>query len=217
MPRFSGVLLVSLLSACATPHSPDEPVTDKSHELWQQRQQHLATLDHWSIRGRVAIFVEDDVHNAGLNWHRKTDSNTLKLEGPFSQGAILLEKNTDGVKLTTADGKQFSGQNPQQLLFQTTGLTIPVDGLQSWIKGVPHTNSDYLPDIDAEGRANNLRQNGWSINYLEYEQVSWSQYNNPELPRKMYLKHNGLALKIVIDQWQDQALPGNPGLFPDFN
>lgn len=210
-------LLALVISACVTPQSPDLAITDESHEQWQLIQQQLDSLDHWAIRGRVAIFVQDEVHNVGLNWQRSAGISTLKLEAPFNQGAILLEKGIDGVKLTTAEGEQYTGRNSQQLLHQVTGLVIPVDGLQTWIKGIPHQSSTYLPEIDASGRAIKLQQDGWTINYLEYEQVSWPLQNNPELPRKLYMKHDGLALKIVIDQWQNQIAPSTSDLFPEFN
>lgn len=210
-------LLAIVVSACVTPHVSDHPVTDESHDKWQQRQQRLETLDHWSIRGRAVIFVQQEVHNVGLIWQRNGGISRLKLEAPLSLGAIQLEKNPDGVRLITAEGEQYSGQHSQQLLYDTTGLVIPVDGLETWIKGIPHQQSSYLPDIDARGLAINIQQDGWSINYLEYQQVEWDQQNHPTLPRKLYMKHDGLALKIVLDQWQSQVAPGSTGLFPEFN
>lgn len=210
-------LLVTIVSACATTKPPDEIVTDESHEQWQIRQQQLIALDHWSIRGRAIIFVQEEVHHVVLNWQRNGGTSRLKLEAPLSLGAIQLEKSADGVKLTTADGEQYTGRHSQQLLYQTTGLVIPVDGLETWIKGIPHQKTSYLPDIDAQGRASNIQQDGWSINYQEYEQVIWAQQNNPTLPRKLYMKHDGLALKIVIDQWQNQPETTTPDIFPQFN
>lgn len=217
MPLLFVVLLVSLMSACATHNAPLLSTSDESRQLWQDRLNQLDKLDHWAIRGRVVIFIQDDVHNAGLNWLRQMNDTTLTLEGPLSQGSILLQKDADGVKLTSADGEQYSGKNSQQLLSDITGMMIPVEGLQTWIKGVPHADSSQSADIDANGRAMNIQQDGWSINYLEYERISWDQYNNPYLPRKMYLKNNKLALKIVIDQWRNPDQPDTPSLFPDFN
>jgi outer membrane lipoprotein LolB len=217
MLRLAVALLASLLGACATQNLPVLPVTDESRQLWQQRMQQLDKLDHWDMRGRVVIYIRDEVHSAGLIWHRQQDNMTLKLEGPFGQGAMLLEQASDGITLTSADGKYYSGTDPQQLLYRVTGLLIPVEGLQTWIKGIPHTESSQSTHIEASGRAENIQQDGWSINYLEYEHITWKRYNDPYLPRKLYLKNNDLALKIVIDQWRDPVQPGTPSLFPDFS
>lgn len=218
MPRlFLPGLLAVIVSACVTPKPLNEIITDESHEQWQSRQQQLQPLDQWSIRGRAAIFVQEEVHNVGLSWERNGNISSLKLEAPLHQGIILLEKNAESVKLTTTEGEQYTGRHSQQLLYQTTGLVIPVDGLETWIKGIPHQGSSYLPDIDAQGLATNIQQDGWSINYLEYERVTWDQQNNPTLPRRLYMKHDGLALKIVIDQWQNQAAPSTLDIFPQFN
>ncbi len=36
------------------------------------------------------------------------------------------------------------------------------------------------------------------------------------LPRKMYMKRDNMAIKIVIDQWQPDTSPPEPALFPQF-
>ena len=173
--------LILVLNGCATTPDPSAPVTDESHERWSQRQQQLSSIDHWQIRGRVALFVDDDVYNLGLNWMLNNDHSTLKLEAALGQGMIKLEKNNSHVTLLTNEGKSYSGRNAEQVLHQATGWSIPVIGLESWIKGINHNNSDYLPDIDSMGRASTLLQDDWKINYLQYNEVQLAENNNPEL------------------------------------
>lgn len=208
-------LSAALLSACASLNQPPLPVTDESHELWQQRQQGLALLDAWSIRGRVAIFVEEKVYNLGLGWNRHGDESTLKLEASLGQGVIQLQKSNTQVELTTSEGDLFEGSNAEQVLYQSSGLVIPVEGLETWIKGIPHQSTRYLPDIDGLGHAITIQQDGWKINYFDYEVAPISDINWP-LPRKIYMKRENLALKIVIDQWQNQADTTTSDLFPQF-
>jgi len=212
---FVSALLV-LLSSCATTHPTEEPITDESHELWSQRQQQLSAIHYWKLRGRVALFVDEDVYNLGLSWELNKDHSKLKLEAALGQGVVQLEKNNTEVKLVTSEGETFSGQNSAQVLRQSTGWSIPVEGLEFWIKGINHDNSDYLPDIDSAGRATSLSQDGWQINFLEYSSTSLSEFNNPDLPHKIYMKRKNLALKIVIDQWQPQQNASSSELFPVF-
>lgn len=208
-------VLVTLSSACVT-LLDTAPVTDESHEQWSFRQQQLASVTDWSIRGRVVLFVDDGVYNLGLSWTRNRDLSLIKLEAPLGQGMIRLEQTRSSVILTTSEGNTFIGRNAQQVLQQSTGWSIPIEGLQSWIKGINHPRSNYLPDIDSLGRAKSLLQDDWQINYLQYETVQLNQYGNPVLPRKIYMKRQDLALKIVIDQWQPLDPPSPSELFPAF-
>jgi outer membrane lipoprotein LolB len=213
------ILLLSWMAfalfACATPQQA--PVTDESHQRWQQRQQQLAQFNQWSIRGRVALFVNDEVYNLGLGWRRARDHHDLTLETSLGQGIARVSKTPGQAEMTTPEGDTIYGDSAEQLLTQATNLTIPVEGLQSWITGIAHNRSLYLPDIDASGRAATLAQDGWKINYLEYAEVASTEQQALELPHKLYLKRDdNLRLKIVIDQWFDEDSESAPSLFPDF-
>ena len=208
--------LLIVLSGCVTTPDNTEPVTDESHERWYQRQQQLSTIQIWEIRGRVALFVDDKVYNLGLDWKLDKDLSTIKLEAPLGQGLIQLEQKGSEVTLLTSEGKSYSGQNAEQVLYQSTGWSIPVEGLKSWIKGINHNRSDYLPDIDSTGKALSLQQDEWRINFLQYKTSTLANNTSPALPRKIYMKRNNLALKIVIDQWQAQQKTSTTELFPTF-
>jgi outer membrane lipoprotein LolB len=207
-------LLVAIISACAS--LPSKPVTEESHQLWEQRQQQLKPLVNWAIRGRVALFVDDKVYNLGMSWTRNAQHHQLNLEAALGQGVIRMKKTPGQAEMTTSDGETHYGHNAQQLLAQTTQLTLPVEGLETWIKGLGHENSPYLPDIDAEGRATTLSQDGWKINYFDYALTTLAPDLKLELPHKLYLKHENLALKIVIDQWAAAPVAETSPLFSDF-
>ena len=208
-------VMVTLLAGCAkTLELP--AVTDASHEMWQARQLQLAALNQWNIRGRIALFVDDKVYNLGLGWQRQGERSNIKLETSLGQGVIRLKKDSTGVELTTSEGEQITGINAQQVLYRSTGLVFPVEGLETWIKGIPHEASYYLPDIDGLGRAMTLGQDGWGINYFDYEKVQLAQLNQAELPQKIYMRRDNLALKIVIDQWQKEVMDQAPDIFPIF-
>ena len=207
-------LMLVVLNACVS--TPPKPVFDQSHELWDLRQQRLSSIDQWDLRGRVALYINNEVHNIGLNWTRTSSHSTITLEAPLSQGMVKLETRPEAVTLTTSEGTIYTGHDAEQVLFQSTGWSIPVEGLTTWITGINHASSDYVPDIDASGKAISLNQDNWRINYLNYAPSKLSAYNNPELPQKIYMKHDQLALKIVIDQWQNPNTPSSSELFPRF-
>ena len=207
-------LMLVVLNACVS--TATTLVPDQSRELWDLRQQNLARIDHWDLRGRVALYINNEVHSVGLNWTRTPAHSTISLEAPLSQGMVKLETTAALVTLTTSEGKTYTGHDAEQVLFQSTGWSIPVEGLTTWITGINHMKSDYMPDIDASGKAISLNQDNWRINYLNYAPSQLIAYNNPELPQKIYMKHDQLALKIVIDQWQNPNTPTSSELFPRF-
>ena len=216
MLRLVFLLLLTTLSGCVT-LTDEQPVTDQSHQRWEQRQLRLDTLDQWHLRGRVALFVNDDVYNLGLDWLRDGDASTLKLEAALGQGMVQLNSQHGKVELKTSEGEVFVGDNAEQVLYAATGWALPVEGLQSWIKGINHEQSNYIPDIDSRGRAQSIQQDGWQINYLAYQNYSLRGFGDAELPQKMYLRRGQLALKIVIDQWQSEAAETrDDALFPEF-
>ena len=207
-----------LLSACTS--LPDIPVTEESHQIWAKRQQQLEKIDAWEIQARTAIFEKKEVHQVGFSWERELDQFILMIQAPFGQGVFRVESNTTNgetgtVKLTMPDEKVYYNHSAEAMLTQFFGWSIPVTGLKSWIKGMPLTTDTYSFELYGDGRLKSLQQQGWVINYLDYFADSET---NPGLPKKMYLKHADLALKIVIDRWQPSKVSEvEQVIFPDFD
>ena len=214
------VLLWALLLVGACSSLPDTPVTEESYIAWDRYQAQLAEFDSWEIHARSAIFVNEEVYQAGINWQREQNRFILVLEAPLGQGVFRIESNSANgssapVMLTLPDGQKYFNESAEALLLEVLGWSIPVSGLEWWIKGLPLGTADYSFDLRGDGRLKSLRQNGWKINYLDYfDRQSPAQ----GLPRKMYLKHQDLALKIVIERWHQYESPVDvPVLFPEFD
>lgn len=213
-----AALLAVLLSACVSDRLNDQPITEQSHELWQLRQQQLNHLESWALRGRIALFVEDKVYNLGMSWQRQQQFSDITLEAALGQGFLQIRLSPEQTLLTTSEGKQYQGADAEQVLYETTGWSIPIQGLKHWILGIQHPGSSFSPDIDVLGRAKSLKQDNWTINYLDYKTNNTILEAAVDLPRRIYMKRYDIALKIVIDQWQDEgSAPEQPDLFPDFS
>jgi len=207
---------VFVISACTT--LPKTQSNEQNQADWQQYQLEAGRVNRWDLHGRAAIFVDDEVHNVGLSWQRNPDEFVIVLEAPFGQGVIRVESSRETalpVKLSLPDSQVVYGQSAESALQQTVGWSIPVSGLEYWIKGLPQKSDSYSHTLNVDGRLKSLLQNGWRINFLDY-------FDNDDstkgLPRKLYLKRDGLALKIVIEHWQKPAsISTSPELFPEFN
>ena len=211
-----GVLF--LLGACSS--LPKTPVTEDSYNAWARYQVELAEIDSWEMRARSAIFVNQEVYQVGINWQRQQDRFTLVIEAPFGQGVFRVESyaaggNSESVMLTMPDGRTYFDDSAEDLFDRVFGWSIPVSGLEWWIKGLPQGVADYSFDLRGDGRLKSLLQNDWKVNYLEYFEVQSAAQG---LPKKMYLKHQDLAMKIVIERWhQYESQPDAPLLFPEFD
>ena len=179
----------------------------------------MSKLNSWEIHARAVIFVEQDVYQVGINWQRENDHFVIIIEAPFGRGVFRIESNIRAngqppVKLSLPDGQVFFDNSAEDLLIRVFGWSIPVSGLKWWVKGLPLSDTDYSFDLWSDGRLKSLRQDDWVIRYLGYFDGDTATRG---LPRKIHLKHEDLALKIVIERWQQFESEINPSLlFPDF-
>ncbi len=216
----SVALLWIVMSLVACSSLPDIPVTDESYQIWAGHRAQLSKLNNWQIHARAAISVEQEVYQVGINWQREIDRFVIVIEAPFGQGVFRVESNPQAngqppMMLSLPDGQVFYDDSVEALLIKVFGWPIPVSGLKWWIKGLPLPDTDYSFDLLGDGRLKTLRQDQWVVNYLDYFAPDTA---TSSLPRKIYLKHPDLALKIVIERWQQVELETNSSeLFPSFD
>ncbi len=231
--RLLIIVLVTFIGACS--QAPVLQVTQESEQNWNLRQQQLANIDEWEIHARAAIMVSanrnewvvaagkvaiDKVYPVGITWNRQQERFSMVIEAPFGQGVIRIESNlsTDQdqqFKLTLADGNYQLGATPEVLLADLLGWSIPVSSLKSWIKGLPQPNVESSYEIYGSGRLKSLRQNGWLVNYLTYFS---EEKQAQQMPKRLYLKHNNVGIKIVIERWEKlEASVEQESIFPIFD
>jgi outer membrane lipoprotein LolB len=100
------------------------------------------------------------------------------------------------------------------VLEEVVGWSLPIGGLEFWIRGIPQPGADYRPRLDAGGRARSIRQDSWEISYLDY----FDAQPAPQLPRRIKLSRDELTLKLVIERWQQTEVEADTSdLFPEFN
>lgn len=211
LPLIAVALLA--LAACARPAG----VSDASaRAVWEAQQQLLRGVDRWDLHARAALRLEGEAYQVGIRWQRGPGRFTLLLEAPFGQGVIRIDTLPfGGYELSLPDGRRFAGESPETLLEEVAGWSLPVAGLEYWIRGLPHPHSDFRHRSDGDGRARWIGQDDWSIDYLDYFDDDAA---NAGLPRRIDLVHDELSLKLVIERWQAAELDPEPSdLFPDFN
>jgi len=187
----------------------------RAQALWEARQQALLDLDTWDVHARSALKLETGVYNIGIRWQRQAENSTILLEAPFGQGVFRIESDASGkYRLRLPDGRVFANSSAEALLEDMIGWSLPISGLEYWIRGVPRPGSDYSHRLDPEGRARSINQDQWSIGYLDY----FARQENLQLPRRVKLVSDDVTFKLIIERWQQVTIDASPSdLFPTFN
>lgn len=204
------ILLLSLLvlNACTqvgtTQPGIDKPgitAVDKTR-AWNKRQQFIARKPAWNLRSKISLRYDDENWIFGLKWAQQAAARyVMQVTNPLTGGLVArLSKNAQGVSLLSDDGKIYRDNNEERLLQSQTNLSLPVKGLQYWVRGV--TAPQYKVEkliLDSSGRPRTIYQAGWKINYSRYTS---NQFN--AMPRKILLTRSkdNLYLKVIAKQWQ---------------
>lgn len=203
----AGLLgLTALAAGCAT--APTLPPVENPAATWQARQTELRPITTWKIQGRMAMRTAEEGWQASLNWEREGERHRIDITGPLGHGHLRLTRDDQGAELRDADQHSWRAENPEQLLYQTTGWLVPLDGLNYWVLGLPLPDVTASQELDPQGRLKMLSQSGWDIRFLEY-----TRYGSLDLPSKLFIKRQGrgtngnpakdatLEVRLVIERW----------------
>lgn len=200
---FFGLLLV-LVSACTTvPEGPKQAVN-----LTAQLKK-VADVNQWQMRGKIAFRQGKEGASVNLNW--KNDSGDFDFRLTNFLGVTLVDLTVDNEQsILEADGETYKDAEPEPLIYQVTGMIIPVDSLLSWVKGLPLAGDKYT--LTDKGLVNTLES---ECNYCRNWQVSYDNYGSVETTNaeQVWLPHSitltqvetenspKTQLKIKIYQW----------------
>ena len=208
------MLMTGAITACGRPgDQPQQPPID---DLWQSQQAAASDVREWNLYARAALRLEGEAYNIGIRWQRQRDGRFMVLlEAPFGQGVFRIDANEPGVyRLLLPDGQSFENTTAEALLEDAVGWSLPISGLDFWIRGLPHPQSAYSHRLDSSGRARSIRQDGWDIEYIDYA----ASTDGLQLPRRMRLVDEPVIFKLVIEHWQPpRSEDSNADLFPSFN
>ncbi|MDH3858621.1 MAG: lipoprotein insertase outer membrane protein LolB [Gammaproteobacteria bacterium] len=204
---------VSVIAGC----SQFASLSDRqgAQELWTSQQQALASYNSWDLHSRAVIKLETGAYNIGIRWQRDVGNFEMLLEAPFGQGVFRIESGVDDVyRLRLPDGQVFENHTAEALLEDVIGWSLPISGLEYWIRGMPRPGNRYSHRVSTDGRTRSIIQDRWTISYLDY----FDEPQYPRLPRKVELVSDTIMVKLVVERWQSSTEDVTPSdLFPEFN
>jgi len=179
------VVAVLTLAACAT--APRSPVP----------QAPLTTADSpFVLGGRISARRGDAGVAGNFSWRHDPSHDVIELSTPLGQTLAKLEGNASGATVQLQDGRTESAPTWRALTERAFGVTIPVDGLASWIRARPRPDARFGVERDAAGRVSELRQDGWDIVYAYAD-------DGAQAPYRVTLQYPGadpVDVRIVVDR-----------------
>ena len=188
--------LISILSSCA---SITEQVLDRPED-WEARLQQHRQIEDWTIRARLGVQSETDGGSFDVFWQQVADAYEIRLIAPMGQGAVLINGDSNGVKISLADGRTEYSNDADELFSSMTGLSLPVNGLQDWLRGMPVQGEEiqYI-SWNEPGQLYKLEQRGWQVEMGRYKAVA-----GYELPHAFYLEREDrpeLSVRLLVREW----------------
>lgn len=216
MHRILVLLLTGvLLSACAHSIKTDAPLegvagieTDRQWasdaDYFTDSATSFADMPFWRYAAKVGLRSNSASEQANVVWRMSEQSNTVRLFGPLGAGAVSLEFDERGVKVSDKDGLVHTGDDAQDLLTRIIGWPLPIDALANWLFLHPDLNKPFQYLLNDQGQLLALRQFGWQIDYSDYR-----DYQGRILPRKLRamkrFENSALGLvsvRLVTKSWQ---------------
>lgn len=195
-----GFLIISIfvLSACVTVEKHQLPPGSEisKQAAWEAHQATVQSLQAWQLKGRVAGKSQNEGFRAGVTWKQQPQKFVIDLHGPLGRKVAVITGQQGSVQLKTSKGEHFEADDPEELMQTLFGYSLPVNGLQHWLLGVPDPDQVHAElIIDEQGRLMQLNQTGWIIDYKRYHE------STPALPALMKISNPDLNATIKIDRW----------------
>lgn len=189
-----ALALMGILTGCAL-------LPDAARQVKLEPRPARATIDAFTLVGRIAVHQDQSRYAANITWRHATESDEILLSTPTGQGIAELTRDTAGTRLITAERREFTAPDWQALSTKMFGFALPLSLLPGWL--VADVPSDALgTSYDGVGRARRMFAADWQVDYLEYENQAADA-----LPTLIELKHEDIAARLKIDDWQLTTYP----------
>ena len=188
-----GTALLAVLAGCRT-----LPPAPSPGESWETRRPQLQSLEHFALRGRVAVAAGGEGFNASLRWTQEGNRSQVTLGGPLGVGGAQLTATGDELTVITARGEHIESAAAHAELTARLGFDPPLTSLRYWVLGVPDPGQPASESLDpAQQRLSALTQGGWRVEYQSYGSAG-----GETLPARMTLQRDAVRVRLLVDDWQ---------------
>lgn len=164
---------------------------------WAAHEQAMLQLQRFTLEGRLGYRNGEGGVNANFVWTNDAEDFVLKLSGPFGAGAVQIRFKDGHLSLDNQQTENFTEwMSPAEVLYEHTGLQLPVNAFPYWVTGIPVPGLEYRSQLNEQQVLQTLEQDGWTLQYTRYAQVG-----KHLLPDRITLTRDDIRIRLVIDQW----------------
>ena len=158
------------------------------------REQYLASVNQYSIRGKLAIFEKEGKGTALLNLQVDRPSYTVYLTGAAGGTLLKIDKNERFTEITDDKGNKRISDNADAIITELTGYHIPCDTLPDIIIALP---KDRPHTYASDGTVETIVFPEFTVTYKNY-----TKQKDVLVPKKLDIKGNDFLLRINITKWE---------------
>jgi len=177
-------LMLLVLSGCATTPKPAASITGNTTAT-------AASLTSWMASGRIGINSPAQSGSGSLEWRQQRADSQVTLRGPAGMGGLIVALHGTQLQVSASDGSTYDAQAARLALQQRLGVSLPLEALSSWLRGVPAAGDFQWLDAGLT-----LQQFGWLIHYAD-----WAQQNSLRLPIRLTLSQDQVRVTLKIREW----------------
>lgn len=202
--RFVIITFSLLVSACHLTNTNTSSVPNanisQSSGPWLDHKKSLENLLTYQARGKFAYIATGKTTSANFAWYQRSQNEyRLSLTTPFGGRVVELNVTPNLTQLTDDRDRIHINSDAQALIYELTGMQIPLNNLRQWLIGLPGESTDYRLDENYRLSQLNFTENGlnWQVNYLNY-----NTNMQPALPSDIELTQGGQKIKLRISAWE---------------
>ena len=189
-----AALALLTLAGCASQAPVDEG--GRQAGQWESQQAEVEAFEDWTLIGKAGLRTPQENTSANLDWNQTPYYFRMLISGPFGGGRSVLEGREGRFSLTTSEGR-FEAETPEALMEEQLGWSLPVRAMPDWVRGLPGDHASYQLETDELGFPSFLQQDGWDIDYRD-----WEQAEGMWLPRRLVMNYGDVRITLVVNQWQ---------------
>ncbi|SES10828.1 outer membrane lipoprotein LolB [Vreelandella subterranea] len=192
--RLAACAAALLLAGCATQAPQDE--SGRQVGDWDAQEDRVNDFDTWTLVGKAGLRTPDDNTSANLDWNQHPHYFRMLISGPFGGGRNVLEGREGRFSLSNSEGR-FEAETPEALMEEQLGWALPVSDMPDWVRGLPGDDKNYQMESDEFGFPSHLAQDGWEIDYRD-----WEQFAGMWLPRRLVMNYDDIRITLVVNEWR---------------
>jgi len=155
-----------------------------------------AMIAEFSLDGRIVIQHQQTNYSLNIAWQHAPQTDAIMLSTPLGQGVAELTRNANGMRLVTAEKREYNAPDWSALTHQLFGIDLPLADLPRWLVGTVPAGALGVHH-DERGRPQRQWIDGWFVVYSAYESAAADA-----LPTLIVFSREDIQVKLKVDDWK---------------